>query len=76
MNERARGNAVEPLLHETAAAEILGVSPRTLADWRRRGIGPRYTRVGRRLVRYTERELARFLAEGACPVRVGGDDAA
>jgi hypothetical protein len=33
------------------AAELLGMSPVTLEQWRRRGDGPRFWRVGRR-VRY------------------------
>jgi hypothetical protein len=43
-------------LDTRAAAELLGVSPKTLEAWRARGAGPRYTRVGR-LVRYRREDL-------------------
>lgn len=33
------------LLSNEKAAEILGISPRTLANWRVRGWGPRYSRL-------------------------------
>jgi len=35
------------LLTEPEAAELLGKSIRTLARWRRAGVGPSWTRVGR-----------------------------
>lgn len=44
VDEAARG------LTTRQAAEVLGVSPRTLEDWRLRGGGPVYRKVGRRLV--------------------------
>ncbi len=42
-------------LTERELAEIEGVSVRTLQDWRRQGVGPRYRKLGtakRALVRY------------------------
>ena len=33
------------LLSNEKAAEILGISPRTLANWRVKGWGPRYSRL-------------------------------
>jgi excisionase family DNA binding protein len=49
------------------AAEYLGVSPRTLEDWRVRGGGPRYARLGRGRGRVVYRltDLERYLAERA-----------
>ena len=44
-------------------AEFLGVSPRTLEDWRLRGGGPRFVRMGSRVVRYRPREVARWIAD-------------
>lgn len=44
------------------AARILGVSQQTLANWRWNGEGPRFRRLGRRLVRYHRRDLAAFAA--------------
>ncbi len=39
------------------AAAHADVEPRTLEDWRRRGVGPPYRRIGRRLVRYNLADL-------------------
>ena len=48
------------------AAHLLGVSPRTLVNWRCAGRGPRPTRLhdGERApVKYTGRAIAAYLAE-------------
>ncbi|MBS0217729.1 MAG: helix-turn-helix domain-containing protein [Proteobacteria bacterium] len=45
------------------AAAYLGVSVRTLEEWRRRSIGPAFTKIGRKLIRYDLHELERFLKE-------------
>ena len=60
------------LLTGAEAAERLGVSPRTLEDWRLRGGGPVYIKLGRRLVRYGPDELDAFVAEGARTNTGGG----
>jgi hypothetical protein len=44
---------------ETVAADLLGVSPRTLQAWRVRGGGPRFCKIGRS-VRYRRRDLVAF----------------
>ena len=55
---------IGPHLRDTRqAAELLGLSPRCLEDWRLRGVGPRYIRMSPRAVRYRPRELARWIAE-------------
>ncbi len=47
---------------EAAAAKWLGdLAPRTLANWRSQGRGPRFIRVGR-LIRYDIRDLEAYLA--------------
>ena len=53
---RAAGATIAP----DAAASRLGVTPETLANWRWRGDGPRYVRVGRR-VRYRLADLLDYL---------------
>ena len=53
------------LLLPAAAAALLGVSVDTLADWRCRGGGPRYVRVGR-LIRYRDADLQAWLATRVC----------
>lgn len=47
-------------LHDPEAAAILGVSEATLAPWRSRGRGPKYHKLGRRVV-YFESDLAEYL---------------
>lgn len=44
------------LLDSHEAAQRLGVSKRTIEDWRLRGCGPRYRKHGRRVF-YTEQAL-------------------
>lgn len=46
-------------INENQAAEILGVSTRTLQAWRVRGGGPPYVKIGR-AVRYQRRALVTF----------------
>lgn len=69
---REGGRMPESLLTTAEAATILGTSPRTLEDWRFRGGGPVYRKVGRRLVRYSAADLERFLADGARTNTGGG----
>lgn len=49
------------LITETEAAAILGARVQTLRNWRWRGCGPRWRRVGQRLVRYHRADLAAFI---------------
>jgi len=51
------------LLRPPAAAEFLGLAVQTLARWRIEGNGPRYVKLGTRLVAYPEDELHAFVAE-------------
>ena len=59
-------NATRPgdLVDEREAAAILRASVRTLRNWRWRGDGPRYRKLGKRLVRYARTDLLAFI-EGA-----------
>lgn len=50
------------VLDTGAAARFLGVQRPTLEQWRLRGCGPAYIRVGR-LIKYTAADLRAFLAE-------------
>ena len=49
------------LLTDKDAAAILGASVQTLRNWRWRGEGPRYRKLGKRLVRYARADLQAFL---------------
>lgn len=60
------------LLTGAEAAGWLGVSIRTLEDWRLRGGGPIYHKLGKRLVRYSPDDLDAFVAEGARTNTGGG----
>lgn len=52
------------LLTAEKAAEVLGVSRWTLVDWRGKGEGPKWLRVGPRLVRYRRGDLEAFANAG------------
>lgn len=52
------------LVAQAQAAELLRLSERTLENWRVRGQGPRYIKVGR-AVRYSITDLETFAAAGA-----------
>ena len=50
----------DALLVEVRAAELLGVSTRTLQAWRSQGCGPPFVRVGR-AIRYRRRDLLSWI---------------
>lgn len=52
------------LVDEREAAAILGAQVQTLRNWRWRGEGPRFRKVGQRLVRYHRADLAAFVEAG------------
>lgn len=45
---------------EREAAELLRVSPRTMTNWRWAGVGPEYTKAGRRVL-YRRADVQRYL---------------
>ena len=53
------------LLDEHEAAACLNVAVQTLRNWRWKGEGPRFVKVGARLVRYRRGDLAAFVEVGA-----------
>jgi predicted DNA-binding transcriptional regulator AlpA len=53
------------LLTEVEAAQFLNVSHRSLQNWRVRGGGPRYVKIGGRIVRYRRSDLAAWI-DGGC----------
>ena len=58
-------------------AKLLGVDRTTLSRWRDRNAGPRYLRIGPKLIRYREDDIAEFLRSGerAGPATVTPDAA-
>jgi len=56
-------------LDEAAAAAEVGKTIRTLRDWRRRGVGPPFTRFGRTVKYRRDSLVAYFTAQEVTPVR-------
>jgi len=50
---------LDAVINENLAAEILGLSTRTLQAWRISGRGPNFLKMGR-TVRYRRRDLVQF----------------
>lgn len=57
------------LLTEAQVAAILQVRKTTLRDWRCKGKGPEFVKVGQRLVRYTPEALQKFVGPRVPRVR-------
>lgn len=60
---RERDAVARPYLDERELAERWGVSVRTLQDWRWRGTGPRFTKLGA-LVRYAVSDIEAYEEAG------------
>ena len=63
---------LQPLLGSSKIARLLGVEEETLGVWRRRGYGPRWYRIGRK-VRYAEADVRAWMAAQANDQRSCGD---
>ncbi|MBT9444661.1 MAG: helix-turn-helix domain-containing protein [Hyphomonadaceae bacterium] len=48
------------MLRERQAASFLGVAPKTLANWRSQGKGPKFCRLGRAIA-YRQEDLDAFV---------------
>ena len=64
-------NTTDSKLSNADAAAYLGISPKTLNDWRSAGRGPNYLKLGT-LVRYRQSELDAFLEQ--CTVRTAREE--
>lgn len=62
-SEARASDAADVVLTPEQAAEVLGVSTRTLSNWRSAGIGPKWFRLADRLIRYRRSELHAWLRE-------------
>ena len=51
---------LEEYVREIKAAEFLDSSQQTLANWRCRGVGPPYVKMGRS-IRYSKKDLIAFM---------------
>jgi excisionase family DNA binding protein len=54
-----------PLLTTEDVANMVGVSVRTVEDWRRDKVGPPFTRLGGRTIRYRRDLLEAWIDAGA-----------
>lgn len=50
------------LLSDIELASLLGASIQTVRNWRWRGEGPRFVKLGGRMVRYRPDDVAAFIA--------------
>ncbi len=67
-----QSNPVSTRVSERDAAQFLGISQRTLQDWRRVRSGPTYIKLGRRIA-YDSADLQQFLdANRVEPCRQAG----
>ena len=51
---------LEPLLEPAKVARLLGVEVETMGVWRRKGYGPRWYRIGKK-IRYAEPDLRAWM---------------
>lgn len=56
--------AQDILLSETEAAALLALRVTTLRNWRARRIGPKYSKIGARAVRYRVADVQAFIDAG------------
>lgn len=52
---------MHPVIREEKAAELLGLSPRTLQRFRVEGRGPKFVKLGKRVF-YTEEDLEAYVS--------------
>ncbi len=67
----ARPASPTDLLCDKEVAGLLNISTITLANWRSLKRGPRWVRIGARMVRYRRADLEAFIAAGES--RKGGE---
>jgi predicted DNA-binding transcriptional regulator AlpA len=53
----------QSLVNENVAAKYLGLSPRTLQNWRVRGGGPLFVRISNRSIRYRPSDIQDWIEE-------------
>jgi hypothetical protein len=63
------------LLTDVEVASRLGVRVGKVREWRTIGYGPVYIRVGGRIIRYREADLAAFIESSRVDPRGGGEAA-
>lgn len=61
----APAQSPDDLLADTEAAKYLNVAIQTVRNWRWKRTGPKWSRIGQRIIRYRRRDLDDFIARGA-----------
>lgn len=61
----APAQSPDDLLPDTEAAKYLNVAIQTVRNWRWKRTGPKWSRIGQRIIRYRRRDLDDFIARGA-----------
>lgn len=61
--EPAAAEIEDRMLKSREAARMIGISPRTLAKWRQRGVGPQCVRLGYNLVVYRLSDIGAWIRE-------------
>lgn len=51
------------MMTTTEAAKYLNMSQKTLANWRWKGLGPKFYILNKRSIRYKEKDLVKFLGK-------------
>ncbi len=55
---------MEPLLAANQVARLLGIEVETLGSWRRKGYGPRWYRIGKK-IKYVHADLKSWMSQQA-----------
>lgn len=63
MSEPTADEIEDRMLKSREAARMIGVSPRTLAKWRHKGVGPQCVRLGYNLVVYRLSDIDAWIRE-------------
>ena len=67
MRRRPMPTNPDPLYTTEEAADYLGVKVNTMLAWRMQNVGPHWVKVGKRLVKYRQSDLEKFIERGAVP---------
>jgi predicted site-specific integrase-resolvase len=62
-------SVLEPLLAPARVARALGIEVETLATWRRKGYGPRWYRIGKK-IKYSEADIRTWMSAQAQPIEL------
>ena len=64
----------EQYLNAADASKLLGIAVQTLANYRHRGIGPKYAVWGKRGIRYPKSDLIKYMESRVVTPHNSGDD--